>query len=106
MTSKVTQIGENAEKQTIRNCRFAYKCTKQWTDLTKTDSVIDNVRHCDDCQQSVYLCWTDAQLAKAIRLDRCVAIVTPIARAKRAAKGRKSLSSRALVGLPRPPPYE
>jgi len=106
MTSKVTRIGENAEKQTIRNCRFAYKCTKQWTDLTKTDSVIDNVRHCDDCQQSVYLCWTDAQLVKAIRLDRCVAIVTPTPRAKLASGRRKPSSPRALVGLPSPPPYK
>lgn len=106
MINKVTQIGQKSVKQTIRNCRFAYKCKKQWSDLTPTDSGIDNVRHCDDCQQSVYLCWSDAQLAEAIRLNRCVALIAPAARTAPSARRRKSSNPEWMVGVPDSPPYK
>ncbi len=60
--------------QKIRNCRFAYKCTKKWSDLRQTQRYIDNVRFCDECEQEVHLCITDAQLSKAIRENKCIAI--------------------------------
>ncbi len=57
----------------IRNCRFAFRCDKEWQDLTET--TFPKVRFCGDCERDVFLCTTDAQLAEAIRLNRCVALV-------------------------------
>ncbi len=55
----------------IRNCKIAFKCSKNWDDL---EHLTDVTRHCSTCDQAVYLCTTDAELAEAIRLDHCVAI--------------------------------
>jgi hypothetical protein len=57
---------------TIRNCVFAFKCTAQWTGLTPTDD--EKISFCDDCQKEVHLCEDDEELAKSVRLNRCIAI--------------------------------
>ena len=57
----------------IRNCKFAFKCPKFWSELTETHSL--GVRFCDSCQQDVYRCVTDEDIASAIRHNRCVAIL-------------------------------
>jgi hypothetical protein len=62
---------------TIRNCRFAFKCTRTWESLIDTGR--PDVRFCGECQQEVHFCHTDAQLAHAIRMNRCVAIGRPAA---------------------------
>ena len=97
---------ENPENQTIRNCRFAYKCEKTWDDLIVDASSSRSVRFCDDCEKSVFLCETDTELAKAIRLNRCVAIVTPFDRLLPTSGRRATSSENMTVGLPSGPPYE
>ena len=62
----------NEEDLTIRNCIFAFKCTAKWSDLTPTDD--DKINFCHDCQKEVHLCEDDDELAKSVRLNRCVAI--------------------------------
>ena len=62
---------------TIRNCKFAFKCTRTWESLIETGQV--DIRFCGDCQQAVHYCHTDGELAEAIRLNRCVAIERPAA---------------------------
>ena len=57
---------------TIRNCVFAFKCTAQWSELTATDD--EKISFCDDCQKEVHLCEDDEELAKSVRLNRCIAI--------------------------------
>lgn len=57
---------------TIRNCQFAFRCTKQWPELARTDN--DKKRFCDDCQQNVFLCESDAELTQAVIQNRCIAI--------------------------------
>ncbi len=57
---------------TIRNCVFAFKCTAKWDDLTPTDD--DKVHFCNGCQKEVHLCEDDEELAKSVRLNRCIAI--------------------------------
>ena len=57
---------------TIRNCVFAFKCTAQWSELTPTDD--EKISFCDDCQKEVHLCEDDEELAKSVRLNRCIAI--------------------------------
>lgn len=57
---------------TIRNCAFAFKCTAQWSELTPTDD--EKISFCDDCQKDVHLCEDDEELAKSVRLNRCIAI--------------------------------
>jgi hypothetical protein len=59
----------------VKNCQFAFKCPKKWEDLTLT--LFDRVRHCHGCQRDVFLCNTDAELAEAVRLNRCVAVELP-----------------------------
>ncbi len=55
----------------LRNCTFAYKCTKQWEKLEETDQ--ESIRFCYDCQKEVYYCEDDQELLKSIKLNRCVA---------------------------------
>jgi hypothetical protein len=59
---------------TLRNCKFAFKCNKEWDRLSKTNE--KNVRFCSACQQEVYFCKTDAELVECIQLNRCVAILS------------------------------
>lgn len=56
---------------TLRNCTFAYKCTKQWEKLEETDQ--KSIRFCCDCQNEVHYCEDDQELLKSIKLNRCVA---------------------------------
>ena len=59
-------------ESSIRNCRFAYRCGKNWSNLAETEN--PDIRYCADCQREVVFCHTDAQLANSIALNRCVAI--------------------------------
>ena len=34
----------------------------------------EEIKFCSDCQKEVYLCETDEELAKNIRLNRCISI--------------------------------
>jgi hypothetical protein len=34
----------------------------------------ENIKFCSDCQKEVYLCETDEELAKNIKLNRCISI--------------------------------
>ena len=63
------------ESITIRNCKFAYKCNKNWFDLLDTKERY--VKFCSTCQQEVFYCHTDAELAEAIKKNKCVCIETP-----------------------------
>jgi hypothetical protein len=56
----------------IRNCVFAFRCNKRWEDLARTEQ--RGVKFCDDCSKEVFWCATDADLARAVRQGRCVAI--------------------------------
>ena len=57
---------------TICNCMFAFKCTTQWEELTHTDD--DKVDFYNGCQKEVHFCEDDDELAKSVRLNRCIAI--------------------------------
>ncbi len=57
---------------TIRNCRFAFKCDKDWGSLDDVGE--EGVKFCQSCQSEVYLCGTDQELVKNVKLNRCVAI--------------------------------
>ena len=56
----------------VVNCVFAFKCPATWDTLSAT--ALRDVRFCSGCQKNVHLCRTDKALAKAIRLNQCVAI--------------------------------
>lgn len=62
-----------SSEPTIRNCVFAFKCTKKWDELDATD--VSTVRHCQDCEREVHFCATDTTLAKAVKRNLCVAII-------------------------------
>ncbi len=55
---------------TIRNCRFAFKCDKEWISLD--DIGEENIRFCRVCQKEVHFCNDDDELIKNIKLNRCV----------------------------------
>jgi hypothetical protein len=57
----------------IRNCVFAFQCTRTWDSLRPTGS--QGIRFCDDCQREVHFCRDARALSRAIALNRCVAIV-------------------------------
>jgi hypothetical protein len=56
----------------IRNCQFAFRCDKTWNRMQVTSS--ETVRFCGSCQKEVHWCCTEAELAEAVALNRCVAI--------------------------------
>ncbi len=56
----------------IRNCKFSFKCPKEWASLKPTDQ--PDQRYCNECNQIVYFCKTGKQLMAAIKEDRCVAV--------------------------------
>lgn len=62
------------QNYTLRNCPFAFRCTKKWEELQVTE--VQGQKFCDDCQQIVYLCMNDRELNEAILRNRCVAIPT------------------------------
>ena len=78
---------------TIRNCVFAFKCTAKWEDMrvVNEDQIrVIEVRFCDSCQKEVYFCDDDDELARNVRLNRCIAIE------------RGVILSSITVGLPAP----
>lgn len=60
------------DEVTIRNCVFAFKCSAKWDELSETED--DKIHFCHECQKEVHLCEDDEELAKSIRLNRCIAI--------------------------------
>ena len=60
-------------KLSIRNCKFAYRCSAKWDDLQEIND--DEVRFCNDCQKEVFFCDSDKTLITFIKLNRCVAIL-------------------------------
>jgi len=64
-----------SDKLTIRNCRFAFKCSSKWEDLQDTEN--DQIKFCNDCQKEVFFCEDDYALISHVRLNHCVAILKP-----------------------------
>lgn len=61
--------GSGADRDVLR---FAFECPRSWDALAPTDD--PKVKHCDHCDQAVYLC-ADAQEARVhARVKRCVAV--------------------------------
>ena len=56
----------------IRNCKFSFKCPKDWESLKPTDNM--HQRYCEECKEIVHFCYTPEDLMKAIQNDLCVAI--------------------------------
>lgn len=67
----MNQIETVEEFGDIRNCKVAYKCPKNWSNL---EHLTDTTKHCDTCDQTVFLCRTNAELSEAVRKNHCVAI--------------------------------
>ncbi len=67
-----------SDKLTIRNCKFAFKCSAKWDELQETED--DSIKFCDDCQKEVFFCENDDDLVAQVRLNRCVAILKPNAK--------------------------
>ena len=61
------------ENIALRNCQFAFRCSKTWESLGATDK--NQVKFCNDCDREVYFCATDQELSEAIEKNRCVALV-------------------------------
>jgi len=79
----------------IRNCKVLVDCPKKWSDL---EHLTDVTRHCNKCDETVFLCRTDAELAEAIKLNHCVAIHLD--------SGSGQEWSNEFVGRLAPPKYE
>lgn len=60
-----------SSKLTIRNCTFAFKCNANWDELEDTTN--EDVKLCHNCEKEVYFCNDDEDLARNVRLNRCVA---------------------------------
>ena len=81
----------------IRNCRFAFKCPKKWAELAPIVGSDRDIRFCGQCEQKVYRCETDRDIALAVKANRCIAIKLD--------PRRHDDKTRFLVGMPSAPPY-
>ena len=59
---------------TVLNCKFRYKCKKNWGQLTSIPGT-DDVKFCGTCRESVYFCHTASDLDINTRAGRCVAVM-------------------------------
>jgi len=55
---------------TIRNCTFAFRCSANWEEMIPINS---EVRFCAGGQKEVFYCLNDEEIAKNVKLNRCVA---------------------------------
>lgn len=55
----------------IGNCKFIFKCPKQWDELEETKN--PGVRFCNACDRGVYLAEDEETVALLASLDKCVA---------------------------------
>ena len=65
-------------KLTVRNCNdkgFDFVCPRDWSALNSTD--IESQRFCSHCNETVYLCTTDAETLSHARAGHCVARELP-----------------------------
>ena len=58
----------------IRNCnwKFKFQCPLRWEGLRTTDD--PNVRTCESCLRSVYLCENEEEVAQRSAAGQCVAL--------------------------------
>ena len=66
---------DSDETLTIRNCKFSYKCNKNWFELFDTKE--KHIKFCSTCQHEVFYCRNDEELLEAIKINKCVCIETP-----------------------------
>ncbi len=57
--------------QQFLNCPMAYKCPKDWFELTPTNKA--EVKYCNTCNQEVFLCLEQSKLNERIVGGVCVA---------------------------------
>ena len=57
--------------QQFLNCPMQKKCSREWFELTPT--IKAGVKHCDTCNQEVYLCLEQDELTERIAEGVCVA---------------------------------
>ena len=79
----------------IRNCRFTFKCPKKWAELAPIVGSDRDIRFCGQCEQNVYRCETDREIAIAVKANRCIAI--------KPGSSRPDDNARYLVGMPSAP---
>jgi hypothetical protein len=93
--------------QQFLNCPMAYECPKDWFDLTPT--IKAGVKHCNACNQEVFLCLEQDELTERIAGGVCVAyFIEPnrqtrftLAREKvEANKRNPDFKPRMMMGLP------
>ncbi len=53
---------------------MAFKCDADWDELFETEN--DDVRFCGSCQREVFFCHSDLDIAKNIKLNRCIAFIS------------------------------
>ena len=56
----------------VTNCEFEFKCPKSWDNLTTTED--SNLRHCQQCNQSVTLCTSQKEYESLVSKGKCIAV--------------------------------
>lgn len=93
--------------QQFLNCPMAYECPKDWFELTPT--IKAGIKHCNTCNQEVYLCLELDELNVQINRGVCIAyFIEPdrqtrftLAREKvEANKRNPDFKPRMMMGLP------
>ncbi len=61
----------------VVNCEpvFRFRCPNRWESLESTET--SDVRYCEECDQYVYFCRSDEEIATHVELRHCVAFAPP-----------------------------
>jgi hypothetical protein len=91
VTSALQLHRDMKTERTIRNCspRMSMVCPRTWDALRPTEHA--DVRHCEQCQEHVFLCLTDAETIAHARAGHCIARALP----------RASEQPRLVLGRPK-----
>lgn len=88
----IMNCGSDDAKRCAPRVRFAFACSKRWETLTPTGS--EAVRHCQQCNESVYYCHTIADAETRAHAGQCIAVPKPLSTG--------AVSTEMMLGRPDP----
>ncbi|WP_166827833.1 hypothetical protein [Thalassoroseus pseudoceratinae] len=77
LVEEAVEFHYRARSAKVVNCEpvFRFRCPNRWESLEPTET--SDVRYCEECDQRVYFCRSDDEIATHVELRHCVAFAPP-----------------------------
>lgn len=78
LIEEAVELHYHARAAKVVNCEpvFRFRCPNRWESLEPTET--NDVRYCEECDQNVYFCRSDDEIATHVELRHCVAFAPPL----------------------------